>query len=108
MNPLQIVNIGKNKQLAERGYHFKSEDGTDMVELHVDEIPDGEILNKINQESRFGGNLSVRKKPEEKPLLAFGHDECIFRQFIFTGSLINVSYFLRIWCGAWKRRVLDL
>ena len=34
----------------------------------------------------MGGNLSVRKNPDEKPLLSFGHDECIFRQFIFTGS----------------------
>jgi hypothetical protein len=22
---------------------------------------------------------------EERPLLSFGHDECIFQQFIFTG-----------------------
>jgi hypothetical protein len=33
-----------------------------------------------------GGNLSIRKSPDEKPLIAFGHDECIFRQFVFTGS----------------------
>ena len=50
----EIQRNESGKFLPERGYHFKSEDGTDMVELHVDEIPDGEILNKINQECRFG------------------------------------------------------
>jgi hypothetical protein len=34
----------------------------------------------------FGGNLSIQKRPEEKPLLSFCHDECIFWQFIFTLS----------------------
>jgi hypothetical protein len=57
-----------------------------MVELHVDDIPDSELLTNINVRYPFGGNLSVRKSPEEKPLLSFGHDECIFQQFIFTLS----------------------
>jgi hypothetical protein len=57
-----------------------------MVELHVDEIPDNEILTRINHECWFGGNLSVWKNNNEKPIFSFGQDECIFRQFIFTGS----------------------
>ncbi len=57
-----------------------------MVEIHVDEIPDNTLLTKINSKLKYGGNLSIRKRPEEKPLISFGHDECIFRQLIFTGS----------------------
>jgi hypothetical protein len=57
-----------------------------MVELHVDEIPDNEILTRINHECWFGGNLSVWKNNNEKPIFSFGQDECIFHQFIFTGS----------------------
>ncbi len=65
-----------------------------MVELHVDDIPEVNIFdNKTENKLRtkiegciFGGNLSVRKDSTEKALLAFGHDECIFRQFIFTGT----------------------
>jgi len=57
-----------------------------MVELHVDKIPGNEILTRINRECCFGGNLSVRKNNNEKPIFSFGQDECIFRQFIFTGS----------------------
>jgi hypothetical protein len=57
-----------------------------MVEIHIDEIPDNTLLIKINYECRFGGNLSVHKGKEERMLLSFGQDECIFHQFIFTGS----------------------
>jgi hypothetical protein len=57
-----------------------------MVELHVDDIPDNKLLTIINNEYPMGGNLSIRKSPDEKPLIAFGHDECIFRQLVFTGS----------------------
>jgi hypothetical protein len=57
-----------------------------MVEIHVDKIPDSALLTKINYECCFGGNLSVRKGKEERPLFSFGKDEFIFRQFIFTGS----------------------
>jgi len=31
-----------------RGFHCEGEDGTEMVELHVDEIPDNQLLTKIN------------------------------------------------------------
>jgi hypothetical protein len=66
-----------------------------MVELHVDDVPYHQVDNKkianplltiISQECPFGGNLSIYKDPSENPLFAFGNDECIFWQFIFTGS----------------------
>jgi hypothetical protein len=54
-----------------------------MVELHVDTC---HILEKrANDGTKFGGNLSVRKK-EEKQLLMFGHDECIFKQYKMTNN----------------------
>ena len=76
----------KDLLLPGKGYRYQNEDGLDMVELHVDEIPDNEILTRINRECHFGGNLSVRKNNNEKPIFLFGQDECIFCQFIFTGS----------------------
>jgi hypothetical protein len=72
-----------------RGYRYKNEEGLEMVELHVDEIPDNTLLTRINNLCLYGGNLSVRKMPNERPVISFGHGECIFRQFIFT-------------CSAWK------
>ena len=35
---------------------------------------------------QFGGNLSVRIPRDTKPLICFGQDECIFKQFIFTAK----------------------
>jgi hypothetical protein len=57
-----------------------------MVELHVDELPESELFTRINNECKFGGNLSVRRGLEERPIFSFSQDECNFRQFIFTGS----------------------
>jgi len=63
-----------------------------MVGMHINKIDNEKILTKIYQEYCYGANLSIRMNPlEERPLLSFGHDECIFRQFIFTG---------RSWRGA--------
>jgi hypothetical protein len=75
--------------IPERGYRYKYEEGLEMVELHIDEIPDNTLLTRINNLCLYGRNLSVRKMPNEKPVISFGHNECIFHQFIFT-------------CSAWK------
>jgi hypothetical protein len=37
--------------------------------------------SKKLEEEPFGGNLSVRRDPISAPLLIFGHDECIFKQY---------------------------
>jgi len=80
--------------VAGKGYSFETSNGEKMVEFHVDDIPEMNVFDnktenklrtRIDEECIFGGNLSVRKDPAEKPLFAFGHDECIFWQFIFTG-----------------------
>ena len=53
----------------------------DMVEFHVDNHPI--FLDRVSS-IEFGGHLSVRKPADQKPLLTFGQDECIFKQFSFT------------------------
>ena len=60
--------------LPGKGYRYKNEDGLDMVELHVDELPDSELLTRINKECCFGGNLSVRSGKEERPIFSFSQD----------------------------------
>jgi hypothetical protein len=64
--------------IPERGYRYKNEEGLEMVELHIDKIPDNTLLSRINNLCSYGGNLSVRKMPNERPVISFGHDECIF------------------------------
>jgi hypothetical protein len=41
---------------------------------------------KKNATTKFGGNMSIQKPPNMKPLICFGQDECIFKQFFFTGK----------------------
>jgi hypothetical protein len=37
----------------------------------------------MDKETEFGGKLSVRIG-NERPLIMFGHDECIFKQYLLT------------------------
>ncbi len=76
----------KELLLPGKGYRYENEDGLEMVELHVDELPESALLTRINNECKFGGNLSVRRGLEERPIFSFSQDECNFRQFSFTGS----------------------
>ena len=52
-----------------------------MVEHHVDA---SELFPIMMSNEVFGGNLSVRKHPDDKPLIIIGHDECIFKQYLTT------------------------
>jgi hypothetical protein len=55
-----------------------------MVEYHVDDGVDYEFHKRMTTDAvEFGGNLSVRRDPTSKPLIVFGQDECIFKQFLF-------------------------
>jgi hypothetical protein len=72
--------------LPGKGFRYKNEEGLDMVEIHVEGIPDNALHTKINYECCFGRNLSVQKGQEERPLLSFCQYECIFCHFIFTRS----------------------
>jgi hypothetical protein len=53
-----------------------------MVEYHVDSCT--ELQERMNSETKFGENLSMRMNKEEKPLIMFGHNEAIFKQYLLT------------------------
>jgi hypothetical protein len=68
-----------------KGSGFKYTDeltGKNMVEFHVDTCK--EFMDKMNKESEFGGNLSVRFDTSKRPLVVLGQDECIAKQYLFT------------------------
>jgi hypothetical protein len=67
------------------GRPYKDETtGMWMVEYHVD---DSEILFKKAQETYiFGGALSIFRDKDKKPLVLFGQDECIFKQYLVKGK----------------------
>jgi hypothetical protein len=65
------------------GYHFVDpETQVKMVEYHVDDHHG--FQDKMNAMTRFGGNLSVRKPQDRKPIIGFGQDEAIMKQYCFT------------------------
>jgi len=55
-----------------------------MVEYHVDSSNAWE--EKHTNKTQFGGSLSVRRQSmiNDLPLVIFGHDECIFKQYHMT------------------------
>ena len=60
---------------------MKTHNELTMVEYHVD---DSILFQDRLNHTKFGGNLSVRKPPNVKPLIMFGQDECIFKQNTFS------------------------
>ena len=60
-----------------------------MVEYHVDDHHG--FQDKMNATTRFGGNLSVRKPRERKPIIGFGQDEAIMKQYCFTTKAWTVQ-----------------
>jgi hypothetical protein len=64
-----------------RGHAYVSQDNVSMVEFHVDDV---DFLHEYATTigfGAFGGNLSVRKPPNVKPLMSFGQDESVFTQY---------------------------
>jgi hypothetical protein len=59
-----------------------------MVELQVDSHPF--FHDKMNATTKFGGNVSVQMPPTNIPLICFGQDECIFKQYLFTGKALTL------------------
>ena len=65
-----------------RGFAYVSADNKNMVEFHIDDLP---LLHEYATAvglGSFGGNLSIRKPPDIKPLMIFGQDECVYNQFL--------------------------
>jgi hypothetical protein len=52
-----------------------------MVEYHVNSLS---LFQDRMSTTEFGGNLSVRLKEGEQPILSFSHDECIYKQYLLT------------------------
>jgi hypothetical protein len=52
------------------------------VEFHIDDNPS--FQQRMNRTTEFRGNLSVFKPPNSKPLIGFGHDVSILKQYAFT------------------------
>ena len=79
-----------------KGFSYQS-DGVEMIEFHVD---DQDFLHEVADElghGIMGGNVSMRRPPDTKPLMVFGQDECVFNQFLLSGKQ---------WVGAEGQRAL--
>jgi hypothetical protein len=64
------------------GYQYHSTNNVKMVEFHVDNY---DLLYDVAEEmgvGAFGGNLSVRKPPDTKPLMIFVQDKSVYNQFL--------------------------
>ena len=82
----------------EEGHKYISEDGIPMIEFHVNDHKKlMEMANEDRNKYPFGGSLSVRKPAGTKPLIVFGQDEAIMKQYQFT---------TRAWTGPNGERAL--
>ncbi len=84
---IQIM-LEESKHLEENGLvtpnsgcRYIDDAGLPMVEYHVDSYQG--FQEKMNKETEFRGKLSAQIK-NERPLIMFGHDECIFKQYLLT------------------------
>jgi hypothetical protein len=72
--------VRKGELMEEQGYKYENESGETYVELHVDSH--FAFQDECNRDMVFGGGLSVRRNEcLQKPLIIFGQDECIFKQY---------------------------
>ena len=55
-----------------------------MVKYHVDTCQG--FMDCMNKQTIFGGNLSVQINPDERPVISFGQDKCIVKQYSFTNK----------------------
>jgi hypothetical protein len=63
------------------GYNYVNNQGQQMFEFHVDNHVH---FQKVLSNLVFGASLLVRKPTSTKPLIIFGQDKCIFKQFKFS------------------------
>jgi hypothetical protein len=82
--PLQEVKRREENEEIEEGLGYQYRDPVsqvEMVKFHADEHP---WFQDWVSATEHGGNLSIRKPADVKPLMCFGQDKCIFKQFSFT------------------------
>ena len=72
--------IADGNVLPQQGYQYVDDQQQLMTEYHVD---DWEGFHERMEPIEFGGNLSVRRDKEKKPIIILGQDECIYKQFLF-------------------------
>jgi hypothetical protein len=78
---LELEEAGRIPKHA--GYHYNHpETGEAMVEYHVDTC--NLFQERMNKETTYGGNRSVRYDEEGRMLIIWGHDEAIIKQFTLT------------------------
>jgi hypothetical protein len=81
---LKALKVELEIKLGTGHEYLDPETNLEMVELHMDAHPS--FHEKMNATTEFGGNLSVRMPPNNKPLICFGQDACNFKQYMFTGK----------------------
>lgn len=76
-------NLIKGNELNMQGFRYMDDSTYEWCrEFHVDDHSSLQDLG-VTQHN-FGGNLSVRRPPQEKPIISMGQDECIFKQYAHT------------------------
>jgi hypothetical protein len=84
----QVKDMKENLEIDEGLGHRHTDSTTcqETVEFHVDQHPsfqDGVATTE------HGGNLSVMMPANVKPLICFGQNECIFKQFAFAPKALT-------------------
>jgi len=87
-----ITKITEYDEIMKRGRKY-TDKGIDMIEFHVDSISDewcktkleDEINTALNKHDGLGTNMSwFRKNKKRRPLIDWGQDEAIFKQYLST------------------------
>jgi hypothetical protein len=82
---IKLETEGEKKLLKDIGYTYTADNGVNMREYHVDchdSFP--EFIRENNKQ--YGGNLSVRKRNENRPCICVGEDESSYSQFTFSSK----------------------
>ena len=84
--PMAQVKLLKEQSVLVNGsgYQYMNNDGDEMAEFHVDALPNS-IYNEKVCDAQFGRCLGIWRDPSNNPIFSFGQDECIFKQYPFTG-----------------------
>lgn len=94
------VQQAKELELQEQfGFHYKSDDGTAMIEYHEDYFFSSKKASDAFEASNeaFPQELSVRRPPGSTELVIFGQDETVFSQNTVRG---------KFWTSSKGKRVL--
>ena len=68
-----------------------------MVEYHSDILSQFQgIVEKSGEKGKFGGCLGIRMNLGECPVICFGQEKSIFKQYIFTKKMWNQKGKLQI------------